>query len=58
MPKAAAPVAPLGLSPVIWLIIGVVLLGLFARREEAVTAAGGEPLLDMRLLRSRVCGRV
>jgi MFS family permease len=51
MPKAAAPVAPLGLSPVIWLIgIGVVLLGLFARREEAVMAAGGEPLLDMRLL--------
>jgi hypothetical protein len=52
MPKAAAPVAPLGLSPVIWLIgIGVVLLGLFARREEAVMAAGGEPLLDMRLLK-------
>ena len=42
MPKAAAPVAPLGLSPVVWLIgIGVVLLGLFARREEAVMAAGG-----------------
>jgi MFS family permease len=52
MPKAAAPVAPLGLSPVFWLIlIGVVLLGLFARREEAVLAAGGEPLLDMRLLK-------
>jgi MFS family permease len=52
MPKAAAPVAPLGLSPVIWLIItGVVLLGLFARREEAVLAAGGEPLLDIRLLK-------
>jgi MFS family permease len=52
MPKSGAPVAPLGLSPVVWLIIaGVVLLGLFARREEKVLAAGGEPLLDMRLLK-------
>jgi MFS family permease len=41
----------LGLSPVFWLILaGVVLLGLFARRESAVIAAGGEPLLDTRLL--------
>jgi EmrB/QacA subfamily drug resistance transporter len=51
-PKEAAPVTPLGLSPVFWLIAaGLLLLGLFARREEAVMAAGGEPLLDMRLLK-------
>jgi predicted MFS family arabinose efflux permease len=51
-PKAAAPFSFLGLSPVFWLIVGgLVLLGLFARREEAVKAAGGEPLLDMGLLK-------
>jgi hypothetical protein len=51
-PKSSAPVAPLGLSPVFWLIVfGVVLLGLFARREESVIAAGGEPLADLRLLK-------
>jgi EmrB/QacA subfamily drug resistance transporter len=51
-PKAAAPFALLGLSPVFWLIIaGVVLLGLFARREEKLIEAGGEPLLDIRLLK-------
>lgn len=50
-PKAAAPFTPLGLSPVFWLIItGIVLLWLFARREEKVMAAGDEPLLDLRLL--------
>ncbi len=50
-PSASAPFTLLGLSPVFWLIIaGMVLLGLFARREEAVTAAGDEPLLDMKLL--------
>lgn len=50
-PKAAAPFTPLGLSPVFWLIIGgIVLLWLFARREEKVMAAGNEPLLDLRLL--------
>jgi len=50
-PKAGAPFTPLGLSPVFWLIItGIVLLWLFARREEKVTAAGHEPLLDLRLL--------
>ncbi len=50
-PKAAAPLTPLGLSPVFWLIsIGIVLLWLFARREEQVMAAGNEPLLDLRLL--------
>ncbi len=42
---------PLGLSPVFWLIIaGMILLWGFMRREEAVIAAGGEPLLDTRLL--------
>jgi MFS family permease len=51
-PKSAAPVTPLGLSPVFWLILGgLLLLGLFARRESAVIAAGEEPLLDTRLLR-------
>lgn len=50
-PKAAAPFTLLGLSPVFWLIIaGVVLLGMFARREEALIEAGKEPLLDTRLL--------
>jgi MFS family permease len=51
-PKAAAPVTPLGLSPVVMLIVvGVFLLGLFLRREEALTAAGKEPLLDVGLLK-------
>ena len=51
-PKAAAPFTPLGLSPVIFLIvIGLVLLGLFMRREETLLEAGKEPLLDVRLLR-------
>lgn len=50
-PKAAAPFTPLGLSPVFWLITGgIVLLWLFARREEKVMAADNEPLLDLRLL--------
>ncbi len=50
-PSPSAPVAPLGLSPVFWLIVaGLVLLGLFARHERAMIAAGKEPLLDMRLL--------
>ncbi len=51
-PKAAAPFTVLGLSPVFWFIVtGLVLLGLFSRREAAVLAAGGEPLLDIRLLK-------
>jgi MFS family permease len=51
-PKAAAPFSLLGLSPVFWLVAGgLVLLGLFARREEQVMARGGEPLLDTRLLK-------
>ncbi|MCU0509147.1 MAG: MFS transporter [Anaerolineae bacterium] len=51
-PSPAAPVTPLGLSPVFWLIIaGAVLLGLFAQREGRVIEAGQEPLLDTRLLK-------
>ncbi len=51
-PKAAAPFTPLGLSPVVFLIvIGLALLGLFMRREEALLEAGKEPLLDVRLLK-------
>ena len=56
-PKAGVPVvngvplAPLGLSPTLWLItVGSLLLLAFARREEAVKARGDEPLLDMALL--------
>lgn len=50
-PKADAPFTLLGLSPTVWLIIGGgILLTLFARREDAVKAGGGEPLLDMALL--------
>ena len=56
-PKAGVPVVngvpltPLGLSPTLWLIIiGGLLLTLFARREDAVKARGDEPLLDMALL--------
>ena len=45
------PLAPLGLSPTLWLImIGSFLLTLFARLEEAVKARGDEPLLDLALL--------
>lgn len=51
-PSASAPFTPLGLSPVIWLISGgLVLLGLFARHEGAFITAGKEPLLDTRLLK-------
>src|SRR5512136_1611508 len=40
-PSASAPFTPLGLSPVIWLISGgLVLLGFFARHEQAFIAAG------------------
>jgi MFS family permease len=56
-PKAGVPVvngvplAPLGLSPTLWLImIGAFLLTAFARREATVKARGDEPLLDMALL--------
>jgi EmrB/QacA subfamily drug resistance transporter len=50
-PKSAAPLTPLGLSPVFWLIVaGLVLLALFFRREESMIAKGQEPLLDTRLL--------
>ena len=45
------PLTPLGLSPTLWLIlIGALLLILFARREDRVKARGDEPLLDMALL--------
>ena len=48
--KAAAPVAPLGLSPSLWLIaIGSVLLWLFVRQERRVKEGGQEPLLDLAL---------
>jgi MFS family permease len=57
LPKAGVPVvngvplAPLGLSPTMWLIvIGGFLLMLFARREQAVKDRGDEPLLDLDLL--------
>ena len=51
-PSASAPFTLLGLSPVIWLISGgLVLFGFFARHEGAFIAAGKEPLLDTRLLR-------
>lgn len=50
-PSGSAPFTPLGLSPVFWLIIvGLVLLGFFARHERAMIAAEKEPLLDIRLL--------
>jgi MFS family permease len=46
------PLTPLGLSPVFWLItFGLVLLGIFARYEGSLIAAGKEPLLDIRLLK-------
>lgn len=45
------PLAPLGLSPTLWLIIlGAFLLVWFARLETKVKAGGGEPLLDLALL--------
>lgn len=50
-PKAAAPVAPLGLSPTLWLLVlGGFLLVWFARTEDRVKARGDEPLLDLALL--------
>ncbi len=45
------PVAPLGLSPTLWLIvIGSVVLVAFGRRERSVKDRGDEPLLDLALL--------
>ncbi|MGL4649215.1 MAG: MFS transporter, partial [Caldilineaceae bacterium] len=50
-PSAGAPIEILGLSPVIWLIAaGMVLLGIFMRREQKMIETGQEPLLDPRLL--------
>ena len=46
-----APLTPLGLSPTLWLIImGSVVLVVFARRERKVKDRGDEPLLDLDLL--------
>ena len=51
IPSSSAPVAPLGLSPVFWLILtGLVLLGAFFRHEQSMIAGEKEPLLDVRLL--------
>ena len=48
------PFAPLGYSPVIWLVVGgIVFLALFARWEQRVERKGGEPLLDLALLTVR-----
>ena len=45
------PLAPLGLSPTIWLIaLGAFLLVWFARLERKVKDRGDEPLLDLALL--------
>jgi MFS family permease len=45
------PMAPLGLSPTLWLIVtGGILLMLFVRREQAVKDRSDEPLLDLDLL--------
>ncbi len=45
------PLAPLGLSPTLWLIIGgSFLLVVFVRRETKVKERGGEPLMDPALL--------
>ena len=46
------PVAPLGLSPTLWLIvIGSILMVVFGRWERRVKDRGDEPLLDLDLLR-------
>ncbi|MDR3687495.1 MAG: MFS transporter [Coriobacteriia bacterium] len=51
-PSAAAPIAPLGYSPVMWLVLaGSILIALFIRWESRVMHTGGEPLLDLSLLR-------
>lgn len=54
LPKAEAPVW-LGLSPVIWLLIGgaIVLFG-FLTWENRMIARGREPLVDPKILRVRV----
>jgi MFS family permease len=48
------PLTPLGLSPVIWLIVfGLILLQVFFQHENTFIDAGKEPLLDVRLLKIR-----
>lgn len=51
-PRAGSFITPLGLSPVIFLIVaGAVLLWFFIRHEEKVIEAGNDPLLDLNLLK-------
>jgi MFS family permease len=51
--KDGAP-QPLGLSPVVWLVLGgLVLLYAFLRWQTHLATTGGEPLIDPRLLRNR-----
>lgn len=51
-PKPGGP-AILGLSPVIWLLLGgLLVLYLFLRRETYLTKTGGEPLVDPALLKN------
>ena len=50
---AAAPFAISGLSPApVMIVVGVFLLQLFIRRSRQVAAAGGTPLLDLRVVMS------
>lgn len=45
------PFTPLGYSPVLWLVLGgVVILAMFARWEQRVARTGGQPLADLGLL--------
>ena len=51
-PKPEAP-EWLGLSPVIWLILGGgIVLGMFLAWENRVIARGGEPLIDLKSIRN------
>lgn len=52
LPSPAVTVAPLGLSPVLWLIVaGGAVLVAFARHQERLAVGGGQPLIDLRMLR-------
>lgn len=56
LPKANAP-AILGLSPVVWLVVGgLFILWLFFQWEARVEARGGEPLVYSRMLDNRQLG--
>jgi MFS family permease len=51
-PTTKAPFALLGFSPVVWCLLGgAALIAGFVRWEERVVRDGGEPLLDLALLR-------